>query len=83
VMRLLGGLFRRARVIGAYVRLAWVNGRPGAVSYDAQGRVINVMELDIADGVVQAIRSVVNPDKLRHLGPVSDVALLPGRQQPR
>jgi RNA polymerase sigma factor (sigma-70 family) len=83
VMRLIGGLFRRARVIGAYARLAWVNGRPGAVSYDAQGRVINVMELDIADGVVQAIRSVVNPDKLRHLGPVSDVALLPGRQQPR
>jgi RNA polymerase sigma factor (sigma-70 family) len=82
VMRLIGGLFRRAKVIGAYARLAWVNGRPGAVSYDAQGRVINVMELDIADGRVQAIRSVVNPDKLRHLGPVSDVALLQGKQPP-
>ena len=79
VMRLIGGLFRRAKVIGAYARLAWVNGQPGAVSYDAQGRVINVIELDIADGLVQAIRSVVNPDKLRHLGPVSDVALLPGK----
>jgi RNA polymerase sigma factor (sigma-70 family) len=83
VMRLIGGLFRRARVIGAYARLAWVNGQPGAVSYDAQGRVINVMELDIADGKVQAIRSVVNPDKLRHLGPVSDVALLQGNQPPQ
>jgi RNA polymerase sigma-70 factor (ECF subfamily) len=82
VMRLIGGLFRRAKVIGAYARLAWVNGQPGAVSYDAQGRVINVMELDIADGKVQAIRSVVNPDKLRHLGPVSDVALLQGKQRP-
>jgi RNA polymerase sigma factor (sigma-70 family) len=82
VLRLMGGLFRRARVIGAYVRLAWVNGRPGAVSYDAEGRVINVMELDIADGMVQAIRSVVNPDKLRHLGPVSDVALLPEKRRP-
>ncbi|HEX9040316.1 MAG TPA: RNA polymerase sigma factor SigJ [Trebonia sp.] len=81
VVRLVGGLFRRARVIGAYARLAWVNGRPGAVSYDAQGRVINVFELDIADGMVQAIRSVVNPDKLRHLGPVSDVALL-AKDQP-
>jgi RNA polymerase sigma-70 factor (ECF subfamily) len=81
VMRLIGGLFRRATVIGAYARLAWVNGRPGAVSYDAQGRVINVMELDVAGGVVQAIRSVVNPDKLRHLGPVSDVALL-ARKEP-
>ena len=82
VLRLLGGLFRRGRTIGAYARLAWVNGQPGAVSYDADGRVINVMALDIADGTVQAIRSVVNPDKLRHLGPVSDVALLPERQRP-
>jgi len=76
VLRLMAGLFRRAKVLGAYARLAWVNGQPGAVSYDAEGRVINVFQLDIADGVVQAIRSVVNPDKLRHLGPVSDVALL-------
>ena len=82
VLRLMGGLFRRARVIGAYARLAWVNGQPGAVSYDAQGRVINVFELDIADGMVQAIWSVVNPDKLRHLGPVSDAALLAGKEQP-
>ena len=82
VLRLMAGLFRRAKVLGAYARLAWVNGQPGAVSYDAQGRVVNVFELDIADGLVQAIRSVVNPDKLRHLGPVSDVALLAGKEQP-
>ena len=50
VMRLLAGLFRRARDIGASLRLAWVNGQPGAVLYDAEGRVVNVMELDIADG---------------------------------
>ena len=37
------------------------------------GRVINVFSLDIADGVVQTIRSVINPDKLRHLGPLADV----------
>jgi RNA polymerase sigma-70 factor (ECF subfamily) len=47
------------------------------VMYDAEGRVVSVTELDVADGVVQAIRSVVNPDKLRHVGPVSDVARLP------
>jgi RNA polymerase sigma-70 factor (ECF subfamily) len=77
VARLLGGLFRRGRYLGAYLRLAWVNGQPGAVLYDAEGRVIGVMELDIADGVVQTIRGVVNPDKLGHIGPVSDVARLP------
>ena len=38
------------------------------------GRVVNVFALDIADGVVQAIRCVVNPDKLRHLGRVSQLA---------
>jgi DNA-directed RNA polymerase specialized sigma24 family protein len=78
VLRLLAGLFRRGEVLGATVRPAWVNGQPGAVTYDAEDRVINVFALDVADGVVQAIRSVVNPDKLRHLGPVSDVARLPG-----
>jgi RNA polymerase sigma factor (sigma-70 family) len=63
VMRLLVGLLRlrRGRTLGASVRLAWVNGQPGAVLYDAEGRVASVIELDVADGVVQAIRAVVNP----------------------
>jgi RNA polymerase sigma factor (sigma-70 family) len=74
VARLLAGLSRRGRLLGTSLRLAWVNGQPGAVGYDAEGRVFTVFELDIADGVVQAIRAVVNPDKLGHLGPVSDVA---------
>jgi RNA polymerase sigma-70 factor (TIGR02957 family) len=77
VMRLLVGLLRRGRALGASLRPAWVNGRPGAVMYDAEGRVFSVVELDIADGVVQAIHSVVNPDKLGHLGPVSDLARRP------
>jgi RNA polymerase sigma-70 factor (ECF subfamily) len=80
VMRLLGGLFRRGRDLGVYLRLAWVNGQPGAVLYDAEARVIGVMELDIAGGVVQTIRGVVNPDKLGHIGPVSDVARLPEKE---
>ncbi len=79
VLRLLVGLLRRGRILGASLRLAWVNGQPGAVMYDAQARVISVMELDVADGVVQEIHSVVNPDKLGHLGPVSDVARLDRR----
>jgi hypothetical protein len=80
VMRLIGGLFRRAKLIGAYARLAWVNGQPGAVMYDAEGRVASVVELDVADGVVQAIHSVVNPDKLGHIGPVSDVTRRPEKR---
>jgi len=74
VTRMLLGLFRRAVILDISTRLAWVNGQPGAVFYDAEGRVVSVVELDIADGVVQTINAVVNPDKLSHLGPVSDVA---------
>jgi hypothetical protein len=50
--------------------------------YDADGRVVAVVGLDVAAGMVQALRSVVNPDKLRHLGPVSDVALLSATDRP-
>jgi RNA polymerase sigma-70 factor (ECF subfamily) len=50
-----------------------VNGQPGAMVLDPGGRVIAAMSLDVADGRVQAIRSVVNPDKLAHLGEVADV----------
>jgi RNA polymerase sigma-70 factor (ECF subfamily) len=77
VTRHLVGLFRRGRVLGAFIRLAWVNGQPGAVAHDAEGRVVSVFALDIDDGMIQAIRAVVNPDKLGHLGPVSDLARLP------
>ncbi|HEX7149700.1 MAG TPA: RNA polymerase subunit sigma-70, partial [Actinomycetota bacterium] len=79
VMRLLVVGLRRNRALGASLRLAWVNGQPGAVLHDAEGRVVGVAALDVADGVVQTIRAVVNPDKLGHLGPVSDLARLPER----
>jgi RNA polymerase sigma-70 factor (TIGR02957 family) len=82
VARFIIGLFRRGEKMGAHGVPAWVNGQPGAVTYDAEDRVVNVFVLDIADGVVQAIRSVVNPDKLRHLGPTSDLALRAPRDLP-
>ncbi len=80
VARMLAGLFRRGRSLGTCVRLAWVNGQLGAVGYDAAGRVFTVFELEVAGGAVQAIRAVVNPDKLGHIGPVSDVARLPEKE---
>ncbi|MEU9147696.1 RNA polymerase sigma factor SigJ [Streptomyces sp. NPDC048349] len=77
VGRLLVGGIRRVLMLGAVLRPAWINGRPGAVTYDAEGRVASVIELDFADGVIRALHSVSNPDKLGHLGPVSDMARLP------
>jgi len=82
VARFILGLFRRAQKDGAYAVPALVNGQPGAVAYDCEGRVAGVWTLDIADGLVQTIRSVVNPDKLQHLGPVSDLYLRPNRDLP-
>ena len=83
VARLLFGLFRRGRPLGTSLQLAWVNGQPGAIGFDAAGRVFTVFEVEVADGVVHAIRAVVNPDKLGHIGPVSDVARLPEKELPQ
>jgi RNA polymerase sigma-70 factor (TIGR02957 family) len=75
VARLFAGLFRRFLRIGVTLSPAWVNGQPGAVFRDSGDRVVAVMSLDVADGMVHVARSVVNPDKLGHLGPVSDLGL--------
>ena len=57
-----------------------VNGQPGALFFDREGRLISVMSLDVAEGQIQSVSSIVNPDKLRHLGPLADVgALLRGQ----
>jgi RNA polymerase sigma-70 factor (TIGR02957 family) len=49
------------------VEISEVNGQPGGLAIDAQERVIGVMALDVAEGRIQAIHTVANPDKLRHL----------------
>ena len=38
---------------------------------DPDGRVVNVLAMDFRDGRVAEIRSIVNPDKMQHLGPVA------------
>src|SRR5918996_615177 len=53
-----------------------VNGQPGALFFDRKGRLISVMSLDIADGQIQGVNSIINPDKLRHLGPLADLDAL-------
>ncbi len=53
--------------------MAGVNGQSGALFLAADGRLISVMALDIADGQVLAARSVINRDKLGHLGPLADL----------
>lgn len=83
VAALLHGIFAKGRRVGGRVVLTDVNGQPGAMLVDGEGLLAAVMSLEIADARVQTIRTVVNPDKLRHLGPCSDIGLVRSRRDSR
>ncbi|MFJ3788545.1 RNA polymerase sigma-70 factor [Kitasatospora sp. NPDC090091] len=72
VARLLAAVYPRLARVGVVLEPCEVNGQPGAILRDRDGGVINALALDVLDGQVQAVRSVVNPDKLGHVGPVAD-----------
>ncbi|MBS1888102.1 MAG: RNA polymerase sigma-70 factor [Actinobacteria bacterium] len=81
VAKALVGLFRVAAGLGTRLEPTWVNGQPGARFLDRDGALINVVALDVLDGQVQAVRSVANPEKLRHLGPLADINALLARRR--
>ncbi|MFB6817549.1 RNA polymerase sigma-70 factor [Streptomyces sp. NPDC056347] len=72
VARLLGTFYPLLFRTGATCEPCEVNGQPGAVVRDREGRVLNAMVLDVLGGRVRTVRGVLNPDKLGHLGPVAD-----------
>jgi RNA polymerase sigma-70 factor (ECF subfamily) len=72
VAKLIAGTVKQAKELGVRVRAAHVNGQPGVLFLDDEERIGAVMSIDVADGLVQAIRGVTNPDKLAHLGQVLD-----------
>ncbi|MGH3052451.1 MAG: RNA polymerase sigma-70 factor [Gaiellaceae bacterium] len=67
VAKALIGWGRQAHERGFTHRRARVNGEPGLVFYDVDGHALWVAALEVADGVVVAVRSVLNPDKLAHV----------------
>jgi RNA polymerase sigma-70 factor, ECF subfamily len=71
VVHLLRAFANQNRRLNLRFEDALVNGQPGAVVRDLDGLVVTVLALDITDGVVQTVRSIVNPDKIGHLGAVS------------
>jgi RNA polymerase sigma-70 factor (TIGR02957 family) len=76
VARLLAGFFEGYRSIDARMTPAQVNGQPGVLAFDAESRLINVLAFDVVGDVIENVRSVINPDKLGHLGyELSPVAL--------
>jgi RNA polymerase sigma-70 factor (ECF subfamily) len=73
VAKLMAGTFAQALRLGASVQPTQLNGQPGLMFFDDGGRIGAVMSLEMADGVIQTIRGVTNPDKLAHLGAVADL----------
>jgi RNA polymerase sigma-70 factor, ECF subfamily len=66
---------------GLELQPAIVNGGPGFRAVTSAGRLVNVVGLDVEGGVITRVHSMLNPDKLGHLGPLSDLALRP-QQRP-
>jgi RNA polymerase sigma-70 factor (ECF subfamily) len=65
---LLGGrtMGERLGVVG--MRFVSINGQPGALALDSEGRPIAAVTVDVADDRVQTVRAISNPEKLRRLG---------------
>jgi RNA polymerase sigma-70 factor (ECF subfamily) len=76
VLRLFVGLLAQADQLAVSIEPALVNGHPGAATRTADGKLMSVIVLQIADEQIVAVHAVVNPDKLRHLGDVADVRAL-------
>jgi RNA polymerase sigma-70 factor (TIGR02957 family) len=71
VLAFLVEIAQRSILRGMTVDLTRVNGQPGLLVKDGAGDIVGVMAFEAFDGQLQAIHSVVNPDKLAHLGTVS------------
>ncbi|MEU6661934.1 RNA polymerase sigma-70 factor [Streptomyces sp. NPDC046821] len=72
VARLLGSAYPWLFRVDVSFEPREVNGQPGAICRDRDGKVLHILALDVVDGRIQTIRGVINPDKLGHLGPVAD-----------
>ena len=72
VARVLASIFPQLVRIDVTLEPREVNGQPGAIFRDRDNRVLLTVTLDLLDGQIQTIRSVSNPDKLGHVGPVAD-----------
>ena len=72
VARALASMFAWLVRIDVTLEPGEVNGQPGAIFRDRDNKVLSTLTLDVLGGQIQTIRSVSNPDKLGHVGPVAD-----------
>jgi RNA polymerase sigma-70 factor, ECF subfamily len=81
VAKLLAGMGTQSRDMGVTIQRTRINGQPGARFLDPAGRLMYVVVVDVSEGAVQTVRSIINPEKLRHLGPLADVRAMLHRRQ--
>jgi RNA polymerase sigma-70 factor (ECF subfamily) len=75
VHRVLAGIFRGYGRVSARFERSQVNGGPGLLVFDSEDGLINVLTVDVEGDRICTVRSVINPDKLGHLGfPLSPLA---------
>jgi RNA polymerase sigma-70 factor (ECF subfamily) len=75
VAQALTNFAREGAMRGVTVELVRVNGQPGLRTIAPDGSLVNVVGIDVADSRVVRLHSILNPDKLAHLGPLSEIAL--------
>ena len=73
---MVAGMRALTRLDGVSTRREVVNGQPGVLYLDRDGGLVGVTVLDVAEGQIQGVSAIVNPDKLQHLGPVGDLRAL-------
>jgi RNA polymerase sigma-70 factor (ECF subfamily) len=81
IARALVGFYGQIEQWGVTLEPAWVNGQPGFRTRDREGLLVNVVGLDVVDGHITAIYSMLNPSKLSHLGETSELGLRPSAQR--
>jgi RNA polymerase sigma-70 factor (ECF subfamily) len=83
IARALVAFYGQIDALGVTLEPVWVNGQPGFRSLDPEGRIVNVVGLDVSGGRITGIYSMLNPAKLAHLGETSELGLRPGRSAPQ
>jgi RNA polymerase sigma-70 factor, ECF subfamily len=73
VAKLLTVIASQVRHVRGSLRATEVNGQPGALALANDGSLIAVLSIDIVDGQVQTVRSVISRAKLQHLAPLADL----------
>ena len=82
VARAIVAFYGQVEEWGVTLEPVLVNGQPGFRTIAPDDRLVNVVSIDVEGGAIARLQAVLNPDKLGHLGPLSDLGLRPVRATP-